>query len=187
MDKTRTGDIFDAYVETLIGREGGYVNNPDDRGGETIWGITAAVAREWGYRGSMRDMPRETAKAIYRSRYWTAPRFDKVAELNPLIAEELLDTGVNMGPAVAVTFLQRALNVLNRKGADYADIAVDGRIGPATLGALAAYLRKRGAAGESVMMKALNGLQAARYIELCEKREANETFGFGWLAQRVGF
>ena len=71
------------------------------------------------------------------------PHFDRVAEVAPELAEELFDTGINMGTGTAIGFLQRALNALNRNGRDYADLAVDRRIGPATLGALDAFLRKR--------------------------------------------
>ena len=77
----------------------------------------------------MRLLPREEAAAIYRRLYWLRPRFDEIAKRSPRVAAELFDTGVNMGPAVAVTFLQRALTALNRNGNDYPDLTPDGRIG----------------------------------------------------------
>ena len=52
---------IEAMIDATIGREGGYSNHPADRGGETIWGITAAVARRNGYAGAMRSMPREAS------------------------------------------------------------------------------------------------------------------------------
>ena len=178
-------DLFDTLVEGLISREGGYVNNSNDTGRETIWGITRGVARENGYAGAMAAMTRGQAKALYRAKYWAKPGLYLIAPLSAKIAEELLDTGVNMGTGTAGTFLQRALNALNGQGRDYADVLVDGGIGPGTAGALKALLGKRGAAGEAVVLKALNCLQGARYIELAEGRAANETFEFGWLANRV--
>jgi lysozyme family protein len=81
--------------------------------------------------------------------------------------------------------LQRSLNALNGQGKYYADIAVDADVGPASIAALKAYLTKRGPEGEAVMLKALNCLQGDRYIELSEKRPANEDFLFGWLRTRV--
>lgn len=173
-------------IEELIGREGGYVNHPADKGGPTRWGITEAVARAHGYRGEMRALPRDEAAAIYGRLYWQRPGFDRVAGAAPKVAAELFDTGVNMGPETAIGFLQRALNALNRNGRDYADIVVDRRIGPATLGALTGFLRARGAAGEAVLVKALDALQGARYVQLAEARPANEAFLYGWLAGRVG-
>ncbi|OUJ77248.1 hypothetical protein BXA17_19190, partial [Acinetobacter baumannii] len=67
---------IEQYLDELIKREGGYVNNPADRGGATKFGITEAVARENGYKGNMKDLPLEFAKSIYKKQYWLEPRFD---------------------------------------------------------------------------------------------------------------
>lgn len=177
----------DALVDAVIEREGGYVNHPADKGGPTCFGITEAVARAHGYGGGMRSLPRADAAAIYRRLYWLRPGFDAVAERSPAVARELFDTGVNMGPAVAVTFLQRALTALNRNGGDYPDLAPDGRIGKVTLAALDAFLAVRGrASGETVLLRALEALQGERYLRLAERRPANEAFLYGWLANRIG-
>lgn len=178
--------IVTRLIDELIDREGGFIDHPADRGGPTRWGVTEATARAAGYRGAMRDYPRTAATALYRARYWLAPRFDAVASHAPRLAGELFDTGVNMGPAVATAFLQRALTALNRGGRDFPDIAVDGRIGPATLGALNAFLNVRGPAGETVLLKAVEALQGERYLALAEQRPANEAFLYGWLANRLG-
>src|SRR3546814_1428417 len=77
-----------------------------------------------------------------------------VAEIAPVVGEELFDTGVNMGPAVPSLWFQQALNALNNGARLYADIKEDGDIGPATLGAFRAYLKARGAEASEVMMKA---------------------------------
>ena len=103
-----------------------------------------------------------------------------------MLASEVFDTAVNMGPAAAVRFLQRALNALNRGGSDYPDVLVHGAIGPRTLAALDGYLRCRGTLGETVLRRAVDALQGARYVELAEARPADEAFVYGWLAQRVG-
>lgn len=177
----------DALIDGLIEREGGYVNNPADKGGPTNFGITEAVARAQGYRASMRNLPRDEAAGIYKRIYWLRPRFDEVAKRSGAVAAELFDTGVNMGPAVAVTFLQRALTALNRNGGDYADLTPDGRIGSATLTALDCFFHVRGrASGETVLLRALEALQGERYIRLAERRPANEAFLYGWLANRIG-
>ena len=176
---------IDSLIDGVIGREGAYSNNPNDTGGETMWGITARVARANGYTGPMRDMPREAAKNIYFGQYVHAPGFAAIMPLSPAIAEELVDTGVNMGPGVASLFLQQALNGLNSQGHDYADIKEDADVGPGTISALKAFLAKRGKEGEAVLLKALNCLQGARYIELARGRAANEAFLYGWLRTRV--
>jgi len=176
---------IEALLDDLLAREGGYVDHPADRGGPTNWGVTENVARAHGFTGAMRDLSRDAARAIYRARYWTGPGFERVADIAPRLAAELFDTGVNMGPAVAIGFLQRSLNALNRGGSDWSDLDVDRRIGPQTLAALAAFLKLRGPSAEAVLVKAVNALQGARYIDLAEHRPANEAFAFGWLKHRV--
>ena len=177
---------IEALIDELIEREGGYVNHPADRGGPTRFGITEAVARAHGYGGAMAELPRDEAAAIYRRLYWLRPSYDEVAKRSPALAAELFDTGANMGPAVAATFLQRALTALNRNGKDYPDLVPDGRVGPRTLEALDAFLTMRGPSGETVLLRALEALQGERYLRLAERRPAQEVFLYGWLANRIG-
>ena len=177
----------DQLIDAVIDREGGYVDHSADKGGPTCFGITQAVARAHGYAGPMRQLPRSEAAGIYRRIYWLRPRLDEVALRSGRLAAELFDTGVNMGPAVAITFLQRALTALNRGGRDYADLTPDGRLGAATLGALDTFLTIRGrSSGETVLFRALEALQGERYLRLAERRPANEAFLYGWLANRIG-
>jgi lysozyme family protein len=177
----------DRLIDELIDREGGFVSHPADKGGPTCFGITEAVARAHGYAGPMRLLPREEAATIYKRLYWLRPRLDEIASRSGSVAAELFDTGANMGPAVAITFLQRALTALNRGGADYPDLTPDGRIGTMTLFALDAFLGNRGkTSGETVLLRALEALQGERYLRLAERRPANEAFLYGWLANRIG-
>ena len=172
-------------IDALIGREGGYSNNPADAGGETMWGITIEVARTFGYTGPMRDLPRATAVQIYRSRYWLQPKFDLIDAVSPALAEKLFDIGVNSGQTTGVRFLQRALNVLNQNGRAFPDIAVDGGIGALTIAALKAFLAARGADGHRVLLGMVAAQQSVYYIECAEKRPANETFEYGWQLNRA--
>lgn len=112
---------FDQAFDVLIGHEGGYANHPDDPGGETMWGVTARVARKDGYCGDMRDLPRDRAKAIYRRMYWDAVRAD---ELPPAVRFDVFDGAVNSGPGRSVEWLQQACGT-----------ATDGQLGPKTLAA----------------------------------------------------
>ena len=97
---------FDDAFTKLLGHEGGYVNHPSDPGGETNWGITVAVARANGYAGTMKDMPVDVAKKIYRARYW-----DEVAaeSLPPAVRYVVFDAAVNSGVKQAIRWLQRAV------------------------------------------------------------------------------
>lgn len=176
---------IESMIDTTIGKEGGYSDHPADRGGPTRWGITQAVARANGYKGDMRSLPRETAVAIYRQIYAIRPGFAAVAEIDPAVGEELFDTGVNMGPAIPALWFQQCLDGLNDGGRPYGDIKEDGDIGTATLSAFRAYRKARGVEASKVMLKALNCLQGARYVELARNRSANEAFLYGWLRTRV--
>lgn len=112
---------FDQAFDALLGHEGGYSYHPSDPGGETMWGVTARVARANGYTGDMRSLPRETAKAIYRKLYWDAMRCDSMPEA---LRFALFDAAVNSGVKQATKWLQRAM-----------DVGDDGILGPLTLDA----------------------------------------------------
>ncbi|WZB76775.1 glycosyl hydrolase 108 family protein [Achromobacter insuavis] len=151
---------FDQAFDRVIGHEGGYVNHPDDPGGETMWGITIAVARANGYAGQMRDLPREIAKAIYRAQYW-----DKVkADSMPFpVAFQVFDAAVNHGTGQAAKFLQRA-----------AGVADDGIIGPKTLAAVAAR-------SVAALLLAFNAEREQFYTDL----KTWPSFGKGWSRRVV--
>lgn len=172
-------------IDEVIAIEGGYSNDPDDAGGETNFGITVAVARENGYTGPMKSMPRDVAVRIYTDRYIKVPRFDAILALDPEVGIELIDTGVNMGPTQAAMFLQRWLNGLNDTGSRYQALFVDGRLGNVSLAALTAYLKWRGVDGKKVLMRGLNSGQAMRYLEITENKPSQKKYLFGWMLNRV--
>jgi lysozyme family protein len=176
---------IERILAELIAIEGGYVNDPADRGGETRFGITAATARAWGYTGPMASLPEATARAIYRQRYVDAPRFGEVVAIDPDLGAKLVDMGVNMGPPVAAAFLQRWLNAFNDTGTRYAELRVDGQLGAQTLDALRAFLRWRGSMGATALLKGLNSSQGARYLDLSEGNRSQRRFTFGWVLNRV--
>lgn len=149
---------FDQAFDRLLGHEGGYSNNPADPGGETNWGITVAVAREEGYKGRMRDLPRDTAKAIYRAKYWAAVRAD---ELPDSVRFDVFDAAVNHGVTQSSKWLQRAVGT-----------NPDGVIGAVTVAAARV-------AGEMAVAR-FNGYRLQFYTDL----STWSTFGKGW-ARRV--
>jgi lysozyme family protein len=92
---------------------------------------------------------------------------------------------VNCGEYRAGQFLQRSLNAFNNGQKLYIDVKVDGIVGKGTRSALSEFIKNRGEEGEMVMLRALNCLQGAFYLELCEKRPKDERFVYGWLLNRV--
>lgn len=114
---------FDQAFDKLLGFEGGYSNNSQDPGGETCWGVTRRVALQEGYTGDMHLLPRDTAKAIYKKRYWDAIHADQVPEA---ARYAVFDGAVNAGVTQAARWIERALGV-----------GEDGVLGPLTIAALA--------------------------------------------------
>ena len=114
---------FDEAFDRLLGHEGGYANDSRDPGGETMWGVTARVARANGFLGDMRDLPRDKAKQIYRDLYWAPIHAE---ELPASLRFDVFDAAVNSGVQQAVKWLQRVVGA-----------SPDGVIGPATLRAVA--------------------------------------------------
>lgn len=176
---------FDTAWAKTGALEAGFVDNPDDSGGATNHGITQAVARAHGYAGDMKDLPLATATAIAKVQYWDVMALDDVAAVSAKVAGELFDTGFMSGTSVAALFFQKALNLFNRGGLDYAGVAEDGHAGKLTAYAFAQYLAKRGADGEHVMLDALNAEQGAFLMDLGRREAKDEDFEFGWFLNRV--
>lgn len=147
---------FDDAFSALIGNEGGYVFNENDPGGETMWGVTARVARRHGYTGAMRDLPLSTAKDIAKAEYWTPAHCD---ELPDSLRFDMLDVAYNMGVHEAIVLLQRAAG---QQG--------DGFFGPVTAAAIAAVPDER-------LRRSFNAERLLFYTGL----PAWPTFGKGWV------
>lgn len=180
------GALVLAVVGGVLYKEGGHVNDPNDAGGETNHGITAAVARDHGYDGPMVSMPVEKAIDIYAQSYIKGPKFDQVLALSPAVGTKLTDIGVNAGPGRAARWMQQSLNDLSRGGRDFTMVAVDGDIGARTLAAYSSLEKRRGRVKAcELTLKLLDGYQAAHYSALA-KSAANASFMVGWVDHRLG-
>ena len=181
---------IESIIAGVISRESSaYTNDPADNGGPTKYGITqAALARDRAVLVTPEDVQRLTeaeARSIYYRRYVTQPGFGKIVDIDERVAEKLIDAGVLCGQGRAATWLQTALNSLNREAKDFPDVTEDGDIGPATVTALTAFLAKRGDIGTTVLLRVLNSLQGAYLVEIGRHRQQDEEFTFGWFLNRV--
>lgn len=174
--------------------EGGYANNLADTGGETMYGISRKFNPNWtGWKlvDSIKKEVGTSPSAInkkadrdpvlhalvdsfYKTNYWDVNRLDAVTSQS--VANELFDTGVNMGVRVAAEFLQRALNITNNNGKLFEDLIVDGAIGQRTLSALSISDAK-------LIYKILNVLQGAKYVAICEANKSQEIFVKSWFSR----
>ena len=175
---------FEEALNNLLGIEGGYSYDKDDKGGETYKGISKGYHPNWNGWSIIDDYKKITdkwqrllqgnvelqddVKEFYKTEYWDKFKGDKL----PFeIANELLEQSVNLGNwNTAGKQLQKALNLLNRNGKD---LKVDGYIGNKTLYAVNTVKPYR-------LLKVLNGLQFMHYFNLMEKEPEMKKF-VGWF------
>lgn len=150
---------WEKSLELLLKHEGGYVDHPDDPGGETNLGVTKAVYEEHGGTKDMKDLEVEDVEPIYKESYWDRVKGDELPAGLDLC---VFDFGVNAGTGRAAGYLQALV------GSEQ-----DGAIGPNTLKAVNEYVEKTGI--ERTIEKYQNDRQ--RYYE---KLDTFKTFGRGW-------
>lgn len=143
---------FDLAFERLIGHEGGYVNDPQDPGGETNWGISKRSYPDL----DIAALTREDARGIYRRDFWEAMKMD---EVDGAIAFQVFDAAVNHGIQTAVRMLQRAVGV-----------ADDGWVGPRTVTAV-----------NSMSAPDVISLFIAERLDFWTKLSTWDRFGRGWV------
>lgn len=185
-----TQDPIGACIDRALEEETGeFTNDPDDAGGPTKWGITLQELADFrGHPVTVADveaLTREEAWSVLYAKFVRTPKFDQVSKLSVVIAAKLIDAGVLFGPPTVSMWLQRGLNAFSLRATKYPDVAIDGAVGPGTLGALAAYLSWRGKEGEGVLLEAITCMQGERCIELAEKRPQDADFVYGWILKRV--
>lgn len=182
--------FIEAHKIVMI-HEGGYANDPNDPGGETYKGISRKNFPTWrgwamidahkndpaGFEFAMSTDARLEAAVLefYKNNFWDELKLDFVNQQQ--IAVELYDTGVNMGLPIAKKFLQQSLNLNNNDGADYAEIAEDGIIGPATIQTLNNHKRPQ------EVFKTLNVYQGSRYIDLIKNNPKLKRYWRSWLSR----
>jgi lysozyme family protein len=187
--------LFNTAYDRTADVEGGYSNDVNDNGGETWKGITRNMDASWegwkiidDYKSKSNfpdclyqdDNLQQKVLKYYKSQYWDSLSLDDIADQK--IANELYDTGVNMGVQTSAIFFQRVLNVLNTyKGKQlYPNLNVDGRVGKRTISAYNSLNN----GDREIVYKMLNALQGTKYITICEHNETQEKFIRGW-AKRV--
>lgn len=181
-----------AAVALIIGAvfavEGGFVDHPNDPGGATNHGITERVARDHGYSGRMRDLKRTCtvagevcAESIYTDSYIRKPGYLPLVEIDPVVAEEVIDTAVNMGPPRPSRWFQRAVNETCGT-----TLPVDGRIGPQTVKAWRDCRANLGPRACTAMLARLDGYQEVEYDRLVRVNPRLRVFRKGWQNHRIG-
>lgn len=172
-----------AILAAVFAFEGGYVNDLTDPGGETNHGITVAVARDHGYTGPMKDLPKEKATEIYLDDYITKPGYGELIALSPAVGHKVVDAGVNTGTRQSSLWFQRSMNALSRGGQDFPQINVDGKLGTGSIKAYEALRRVRGNVRAcELTIKLMDAQQANHYMSLTKTPQ----YIPGWIDHRIG-
>ena len=153
---------FSEAIEIVLKHEGGYVNDPDDPGGETNYGISKRSFPKY----DIKNLTEEDAKDIYKRHYWDV---SKAQKLKDELRLDYFDMCVNMGQRTAVKCLQKATN--NAPGTK---IAVDGRIGPNTI-----------KESKRVSANRLRSFRVLYYAKLIMKKPTLEKYYYGWFKRSL--
>ena len=178
-----------AIAKEIVAREGGYVNDPDDRGGATKYGVTIHTMRRLGLdlngdgrvtSADVKQLTRAQAEAIFLEHYFTKPRIDELPE--PLQAT-VFDMYVNAG-GHAVKILQRLLGKMGFP------VTVDGAIGAKTIAATARAF----AVAQDFMVDAYGIERRNYYFALADRRRNNRKYARsraggkgGWIKRAEAF
>lgn len=172
---------FDKALSFVFGNEGGYSNDPNDRGGATNLGITQSTLDR--ARKQMPDLPekvedltREPAAEIYRVLYWEASK----ADMMPYPLSTLhFDAAVNHGVGGAGKLLQKTLNNYAQKAGLDVCVDVDGAVGPKTLAALCQCLDLKG--NVPLICEIYCNEREKYYRSIVENNPSQAKFLRGWL------
>jgi lysozyme family protein len=186
--------IVASVLGGVFEREGGFVDHKLDRGGATAFGVTQGVARQNGYKGNMRDFSKVCyteadvcAEKIYYTDYIVKPGFVPVLAASEAVGEELVDTGVNMGPARPSRWLQESLNEVCTPIGFTVKIATDGKIGNSTISAFTTCQAKMGKVRFcKTMLDSLDGKQKDMYDRIVRNNPSQRVFYKGWINHRIG-
>lgn len=181
-------------IGTTLGHEGGHVNDPNDRGGETYRGISRKWFPDWdgwkiielrkdlpNFPSNLREDP--TLNKLVIDFYYE--EFIKSINLHLItdgdVVKEVFDSGVNCGKHTACRWLQEAYNLCNQNQQIGPDLTVDGKIGPNTANAVNRFPAKR----KKVLLGVLNLLQGERYLDICRNDRTQEENLHGWVLNRI--
>ena len=162
MHKMNEDSNFENAFKTVLKIEGGYVNDPDDRGGETKYGISKRSYPTL----DIKNLTEENAKNIYYEDFWIINKCNAIN--NFWLAEKLFSLSINLGCHKAGQILQRALRSVGK------NLKEDGIIGPKTLEATLS-------ADPSMLLASLKSEAAGYYRIIVNSNPSQNKFLIGWL------
>lgn len=152
---------FKIAIEKLLRNEGGYVNDPDDPGGETNFGICKRSFPEL----DIRNLTESDAKNIYRVNYWNVLRCDEIKRRD--LARQIFDFGVNAGVSKSTETIQKLLG----------DVRIDGKMGRKTIASINSFK-----GGDLFLMFILSRIRF--YMKLARKTHMRK-FLYAWIKRTI--
>ena len=146
---------FDKAIKVILRHEGGYVNDPDDPGGETKFGISKRAFPDV----DIKNLTEDQAKKIYFDEYWKPLNLHLLQ--NKELALHVFDHGVNAGKHTAVRMLQEIL-----------ECKKDGVLGPVTA---------KAANDNNEIVEKYIQRRIRYYLEIATRRPRLKKFLRGWL------
>lgn len=166
-------------LNDIINKEGGFVDNPNDKGGPTKYGITIAALNKYtrGHNGKqdIQAITREVAKKIYADNYYDKPG---IYLLPGAIQPIIFDAAVNHGPQAAIQMLQAQLLADGYPGGK-----IDGIIGYMTVRAAEKASSELG----KTFINNLVSRRIAKYRKIIEHDPTQAVFEKGWITRAESF
>ncbi len=171
---------FETAFETTMHAEGGYVNDPDDPGGETYKGVARKRNSKWeGWvdidllkqkpnfpKNLDQDAPlQEKIKNFYEVNYWDKIQGDNISDQD--VAESIFDFAVNAGPKTSSKLAQLSVGA-----------KADGIIGPKTL-------EKLNATDKKTFLALFALAKIGRYVNICENNATSRKYFYGWVRRSL--
>lgn len=172
---------FNKAFQLTIAHEGGYVNDPDDPGGETYKGVARKIHSKWdgwttidmlkrqaGFPGNL-DKDTELQEAIadfYRINFWDRVKGDNITDQK--VAESIFDFAVNAGTSTSSVLAQMVIGT-----------NADGVIGQESIAKINAF-------DTDHFLAAFTVAKIARYVNIVKKRPTSRKYFYGWILRALG-
>jgi lysozyme family protein len=173
-------DFNQAFL-LVIANEGGYVNDPDDPGGETYKGVARKIFSKWdgwikidllkrqsGFPGNLdKDVElQQDIEDFYRVNFWNKVKGDDIT--NQKVAESIFDFGVNAGVGTSASLAQLVV-----------EAETDGVIGKESITRINAF-------NSDHFLAAFTVAKIARYVNIVKKRPTSRKYFYGWVLRSLG-
>jgi lysozyme family protein len=172
---------FTQAFQLMIAHEGGYVNDPDDPGGETYKGVARKIFSKWDGWTKVDMLKRqpnfpanldkdvdlqEDVSHFYRITFWDKINGDQIT--NQDVASSIFDFGVNAGSGTSASLAQMVIGAKS-----------DGVIGQDSIAAINNF-------DPDHFLAAFTVAKIARYVNIVKKRPTSRKYFYGWIIRALG-